>query len=63
MTKDYFKELYESKKELLRCYEWMLTIAEKMEQFPIEEIRKSKYDIEKDIDAMEVDLNDKEKNL
>jgi hypothetical protein len=58
MTKDYFKELYEAKKELLRCYEWMLALAEKMEQFPIDEIRKSKYDIEKDIEAMAVDIEE-----
>ena len=64
MVEDYFKELYEAKKELLRCYDWMLAIAEKMEQFPIDEIYKSIGDIKDDIESMEVDIEDgKEKRL
>lgn len=61
MTKDYFKELYEAKKELLRCYEWMLQIYDRIETFEKDELYKSIGDIKDDIDAMEVDLNDKEK--
>lgn len=58
MDKDYFKELYEAKKELLRCYNWMLEVIEKVECFPKEEVIKSKRDIEGDLEAMKVDLED-----
>ena len=56
MVKDYFKELYEAKKELLRCYTWMLEVSEMVETFPRDEISASKFDIEEDIKDMDIDI-------
>lgn len=63
MEKDYFKELYEAKKELARCYAWMLKAVEAMECLPLQDntklwIVKSKADILDDIDVMKRDLDE-----
>jgi hypothetical protein len=55
---NYLYELYCAKKELLRCYQFILDIQQKINCFPEEEVCKSIGDIKDDIEAMEVDIDE-----
>ena len=52
------QELYKTKKELLRCYQYILDLQQKLNSFPEEEIHNSIKDIKQDIDNLEVDIQE-----
>lgn len=62
MVLNLLQELVDSKKELVRCYEYILKLQEILECFPREEILKSIRDLNEDIELISVDLNNKNEN-